>query len=157
MSQKAGRNSQTAKGRDCLNEGRRKVKTAILKRIEALGEPSKKKHKTYLYTGAATLLMLSILFLGLRLYPFGDNTLAYSDGDQYLSFAGYLQNCLFTNDNLLYSWSNVLGGNMLGTFAYYCASPFNLLLILFPMNLLLGYHVIFCVKVMLAALFLRPC
>lgn len=42
---------------------------------------SKKKYREYLYTGAATLLMLSLLFLGLRMYPFGDNTLVYMDGD----------------------------------------------------------------------------
>lgn len=111
-----------------------------------------KNARSYLYTGTLTAILTVLLFLKLGIYPFGDNTLAYSDGDQYLSVSGYLQSCFFTDNNLLFSWSKSLGGNMLSTFAYYSASPFNLLLAFFPGNLLLGYHAVFCLKMIFASL-----
>lgn len=42
---------------------------------------------------------------------------------------------------------------MISTFAYYCSSPFNIILVFFKDNLLLGYHFVFCVKMIMAAFF----
>ena len=41
---------------------------------------------------------------------------------------------------------------MVGTFAYYCASPFNLLILFFQNHILAGYHFIFGIKFIAAAL-----
>jgi uncharacterized membrane protein YfhO len=70
------------------------------------------------------------------------------DGDQYFGFYGYLQGTFFSNNNLLYSWSKVLGGSMFSTFAYYASSPFNLLLILFKNDLPLGVEIIALIKLL---------
>ncbi|EOS43369.1 hypothetical protein C810_03857 [Lachnospiraceae bacterium A2] len=125
--------------------------------LECIGhvkeERFKKCFRTYVYTAVVMVIMLIVLFWRLHIYPFGNNTLIYLDGDQYFSFTKYLQNTFFTNNNLLYSWSNVLGGGMVNTFAYYCSSPFNLILIFFKNHFLLGYHVVFCIKMLMAALF----
>ena len=106
----------------------------------------------YVYVLLVTVLMVTIIFITRKIYPFGDKSLQYCDGDQYFGFLGYLQSTFFTNNNLLYSWSNVLGGNMVSTFAYYCASPFNFFIIFFKNNLMLAYHFIFGVKFVAAAL-----
>lgn len=75
----------------------------------------------------AVLFMETVMFAALKIYPFGKYSLVHTDSDQYFGVLGYLQSTFFSNNNLLYSWNNVLGDNMIGTFVYYCASPFNLL------------------------------
>ena len=109
------------------------------------------KTRIYVFVTLMAAWMVFLMFAVLDIYPFGNRSLVYADGDQYFGFLGYLQSTFFTNNNLLYSWSNVLGGGMIGTLAYYCASPFNLLTIFFRENLVLGYHFIFAVKFITAA------
>lgn len=116
------------------------------------GESNRRKMKIYGSVLAVTALMVVAMFAVKKIYPFGGKTLQYSDGDQYFGILRYLQSTFFTSNNLLYSWSSVLGGNMIGTLAYYCASPFNLLTVFFRDNLMLGYHFIFVVKLIAAAL-----
>lgn len=58
-------------------------------------------------------------------------------GQQYVDFLAFFRHNLFTHPlNLIYSFSNGLGGSMLATDAYYLLSPFNLLLFLFPQSFL---------------------
>lgn len=70
-------------------------------------------------------------------------------GQQYIDFLAYFQqNALSHPLRLIYSFSNGLGGSMIGTNAYYLASPFNLLLLLFPQKyLVLGVLVIIALKI----------
>lgn len=62
-----------------------------------------------------------------------------------------MQRALLSKEDLFYTWSAVLGGNALSEAAYYCLSPFNLLLILFPGNLLLGVHFVVFLKLILSS------
>lgn len=110
-----------------------------------------RKIRIYVFVTLMATVMVFLMFAILDIYPFGNGSLIYADGDQYFGFLGYLQSTFFTNNNLLYSWSNVLGGGMIGTLAYYCASPFNLITVFFRENLVLGYHVIFAIKFITAA------
>ena len=68
-------------------------------------------------------------------YPFGSKTLFIMDmKDQYLEFFASLRNVVSGDDSLFLSWSRSMGGNYLGLFAYYIASPLSLLTIFFPVR-----------------------
>lgn len=82
---------------------------------------------------AYTLGLMVLLLLIRRFAPFGDGSLAYMDANiQYLDFLSYLKDVLHGENNLFYTFSKTLGGSSIAIFAYYLASPFNLLVLLFP-------------------------
>ncbi|WP_235786770.1 YfhO family protein [Secundilactobacillus oryzae] len=79
------------------------------------------------------LIMLGY-FIYRKMAPFGGSSLLTVDlGQQYIDFFAYFRH-VFLNDpsSLFYSFSNALGGEMTGTWAYYLMSPVNLILLLFP-------------------------
>ena len=77
------------------------------------------------------------VFIALQLYPFGTKTLLISDMQvQYISYFSYYKSLFTTCNDLWYTFSKALGGDMLGFAAYYLFSPLNLLLLLFPDALL---------------------
>lgn len=78
-------------------------------------------------------LVMLVTFAALRVYPFGDNTLLVSDmGYQYIDFLSYLKSVFSGDNDLFYSFSKFLGGNVFGLWAYYLASPVNMIVLLFP-------------------------
>ena len=86
---------------------------------------------------AASFLTPFALLLGicavLGLAPFGDGVLMISDArGQYLSYFALYQKLLTGKADWLYSFEKLLGGSLSGLYAYYLASPWNLLLLLFP-------------------------
>lgn len=79
-------------------------------------------------------IMLVILRQG-NFYPFGDKTLFVLDmRAQYLEFFAYLRNMIMGDNSIFYCWSRSMGGNFLGLFAYYLASPLSFLVCLFPLE-----------------------
>ncbi len=67
------------------------------------------------------------------LYPFGNGTVLVLDlNGQYVYFFEALRNAVLEGGTLLYSWSRALGGEFLGLYAYYLASPLSYLVCLFP-------------------------
>lgn len=108
----------------------------------------------YLLTALAATAVFLAMMICCRLYPFGDRALASSDGkNQYLSFYHYFRSILFSQNNIDYSFSTVLGGNIRGLYAYYLASPLYVLFALFPEDqILLGLHTVIYLKYLLAAL-----
>ena len=105
----------------------------------------------YCWVLGLTFGMLLAVFVARDIYPIGDKVLRFTDGDQYFGVLGYLQSALYSGNDLLYSWSSVLGGNLIPILAYYSGSPFNLLSVLFPDNLMLAYHIILIMKFLAAA------
>lgn len=82
-------------------------------------------------------LLPAAIFLAIqfrcKILPFGDLTLLYSDLDsQYVEFMAEYRRMLLGEGSLSWSWHAGLGLNFLAIIAYYLASPFNFLLILFP-------------------------
>ena len=106
-----------------------------------------------LAAGIVTVLFLATM-LACKIYPFGDKSLASSDAkSQYINFYSYFRNIFFSNNNLDYSFSTVLGDNIQGLYAYYLGSPLYLLFALFPENLiLLALHLIIYLKLLIAAM-----
>ena len=88
------------------------------------------------------LFLLLLLCAVLHLAPFGEHTLVISDAQgQYLSYFALYQECFAGRADWFYSFGKLLGGSLAGLYAYYLASPFNLLLLLFPKEqLALGMH-----------------
>ena len=80
------------------------------------------------------LIFLLILFRN-QIVPFGETTLLYSDLDsQYIEFMDEYRRVLLGQGSFFWSWHAGLGMNFFAIIAYYLASPFNLLLALFPEN-----------------------
>ena len=82
------------------------------------------------------------------LYPFGDGTVLVLDlNGQYVSFYEGLHDILRGEADLLYSFSRNLGGEFLGIYDYYVASPFAMLLALFPERFMLeALLILFLIK-----------
>lgn len=83
------------------------------------------------------LLPVLILFIyGLirHVFPFGGQTIMTVDlGQQYIDFYAYFRTTLLQHPStFLYSFAKGLGGDMLGVWAYYLMSPFNLIVLLTP-------------------------
>lgn len=88
------------------------------------------------YLFFAFLLPAGILFLlyaARGVYPFGTGSVLVLDlNGQYVYFFEKLRNILRGDGTILYAWERALGGEFIGMFAYYVASPFSLLIALFP-------------------------
>ena len=88
-----------------------------------------------------TAALLWLAFCAGGFVPFGNNTPVVTDAKlQYLDLFAYYRDVLTGQNTAAYTFSNTLGGGAVAIIAYYLASPFNLLVLLFPkeqMNLFL--------------------
>ncbi len=83
------------------------------------------------------VLMLAI-YLALGHKPFGDISVLTLDlNAQYVYFYEALREFLCGDASLLYSFSRSLGGEFMGIYAYYIASPLSYIVILFPKSMML--------------------
>lgn len=87
--------------------------------------------------------------------PFGSYSMLYSDMyHQYFPFFKTFRRALLSGESLLYNWDVGLGLDFLGLYAYYLASPLNLLSVFVPENWLLGYFsLLMPIKLGLASMF----
>ena len=94
-----------------------------------------------LLAAAVTAVIFGLVMILGDFVPFGVNTPAVTDAKlQYLDLFAYCRDVLTGQNSAAYTFSNMLGGGAAAIWAYYLASPFNLLVILFPkdrMNLFL--------------------
>lgn len=88
------------------------------------------------------ILPTGIMYLAYSLFkvhPFGDGSVLVLDlNGQYVYYYEAYRDALVGDGSLIYSWSRNLSGNMFGIFAYYLASPFMLLVCLFPRSAMCG-------------------
>ncbi|AEV95369.1 YfhO family protein [Pediococcus claussenii] len=91
------------------------------------------KTKSYILSFIVPFLILGIYFASRRMAPFGTSSILTVDmGQQYVEFFAYFQHTILHNPGaLFYSFSKGIGGEMVGTWAYYLMSPFNFLLLFF--------------------------
>lgn len=89
---------------------------------------------------AAVLLPILSMAVGTAfagIYPFGDRSMLVIDGvHQYLPFFAELYRKVHAGADLPFSWNGGLGYNFFALFAYYLASPLNLLVLLLPERML---------------------
>ncbi len=78
-------------------------------------------------------ILFFLIYLARGIYPFGDGTVLVLDlNGQYVYFFEALKDTVLEGGSMLYSWSRALGGEFLGIYAYYLASPLSYLILLFP-------------------------
>lgn len=103
---------------------------------------------------AIPFVLVLVVYIICSIAPFGDKTLLFSDSyTQYSYFWGHFRQVLLGQGDVFYNMGMVLGGNQIGVFAYYAASPLNLLFLLFPTEELpIAMHLIVLLKISLCAL-----
>lgn len=82
------------------------------------------------------MLMLAV-YVCMRKHPFGNQSVLTLDMQaQYVYYFEALRRLLTEGGSWLYSWERTLGGEFMGIIAYYLASPFNLIVALFPKTMI---------------------
>lgn len=113
-----------------------------------------KKYKLHIISFFIPFLIFVMVCSTANIFLGGTSNFLISDSKaQYISLFSYLKNVLSGSESLFYSFSKGMGGNMLGTFAYYLASPLNLLIVLFSKEtLVIGMLLIISLKMGLSGL-----
>ncbi len=93
-------------------------------------------------------VVMYLIYFARELYPIGDGCVLVLDlNGQYVWFFEALRNFVKGDASLLYSFSRALGGEFLGIYAYYVASPLSYILALFPEDRMLeGLLTLFLLK-----------
>ena len=92
----------------------------------------KKKIFNYVLAFLIPCLLILLLYICVGIYPFGNKSILTVDmQDQYVEFFNAFKNIIQNGNNMFYSFSKTLGGNMFGLICYYLLSPFNLILLFF--------------------------
>ncbi len=99
--------------------------------------PGSGNRRMYLAAFIVPLGLMWLIYIAMEVWPFGQNSVLVLDlNGQYVYFFEELRAKLLGGGSLLYSWSRSLGGEFLGIFAYYIASPFSFLTVLFPKSMM---------------------
>ena len=107
--------------------------------------------KEYGYLGLCMLIpaiLTYLMYFSREIYPFGDGSVLVLDlNGQYVWFFEALRNFVKGDADLIYSFARAMGGEFLGMYAYYLASPLSFLLCLFPKERMLeGLLTMFLIK-----------
>ena len=98
------------------------------------------KDSEYLFLCAAFFLPFVIMlgvYACLEMHPFGNNSVLMLDIQaQYIYYYEEIRSLILEGGSFLYSWKRTLGGEFMGIVAYYGASPYNLLIVLFPKGMI---------------------
>ncbi len=82
--------------------------------------------------------LMLLIYAVMGTWPFGSLSVLVLDlNGQYVYFFEALRDCVYGDSSLLYSFSRSLGGEFLGMYAYYLASPLSYLVVLFPKSAIL--------------------
>ena len=97
------------------------------------GENKKiKENYIFILSFILPMVIMFVVFTSLGVGFIGDKTIVSSDMyTQYVAYFGKFKDILSGDGSIFYSFNKSIGGNNIGLFAYYLASPLNLLLILF--------------------------
>lgn len=98
-----------------------------------------KKEYSYLaYCFGIPAVLYFLIYLSMGLHPFGNGSVLVLDlNGQYVYFYEALRNAVCGDNSLLYSFARQLGGEFLGIYAYYIASPLSYIVCLFPQDRML--------------------
>ena len=98
----------------------------------------KREYSYLLYCFLIPVVLYFITYLSMGLHPFGNGSVLVLDlNGQYVYFYEALRNAVLGDTSLLYSFARQLGGEFLGIYAYYVASPFSYIVCLFPQSRIL--------------------
>ena len=89
----------------------------------------------YILSFIIPAFIILIALAGLKVTPFGDNTLLISDGNAlYVNYLGYIGRVVKGQEDVLFSLEKGLGGNMLGSWGWFLLNPFFALFALFDIT-----------------------
>ncbi len=110
-------------------------------------------------TGALSLLVAIVAYIGIGMWPVGEKSAMIVDmHHQYAPMLSQLREMLLNGGSLMYNMEIGSGTSFIPLFAYYLASPLNVLLVLFPQAYLAeGILVITLIKMALTGGFMALC
>ena len=92
------------------------------------------------FGGALTLVLVSLAYIAIGMWPIGKESAMIVDmHHQYAPMLAQLRDMLLNGGSVLYTFEVGSGTSFIPLFAYYLASPFNFLLILFPHAFSMAY------------------
>lgn len=109
----------------------------------------REKPTSYLiYAFIIPVVLNYIIYLAMEIHPFGNGSVLVLDlNGQYVYFYEALRNAVYGQMSMIYSFCRALGGEFMGIYAYYVASPFSYLVALFPQERILdALLIIFLLK-----------
>jgi len=111
------------------------------------------------FTGLLALVCMVLCYSFLGVWPVGTKSVMLVDmHHQYAPLLAQMRDTLLNGQSLLYNFDLGMGASYLPLIGYYCASPFNVILMLFPENLLTeAILVITLIKNALTAAFFALC
>ncbi|MBR2354499.1 MAG: YfhO family protein [Clostridia bacterium] len=130
--------------------------TSPFRRFSSCDLWEKPQKKLLAFKGSYLLLcfiipavLMYLLYLTRNLYPFGDGSVLVLDlNGQYVYFYEALRNTVYGEGSFLYTFFRGLGGEFMGMYAYYLASPLSYIVALFPQSRILeALLVIILIKV----------
>jgi uncharacterized membrane protein YfhO len=84
------------------------------------------------------VVIMYVIYIAMEIHPFGNGSVLVLDlNGQYVYFYEALRNFVYGDASLLYSFCRALGGEFMGIYAYYIASPFSYIVCLFPQTKIL--------------------
>ncbi len=104
---------------------------------------------------ALPMVLMAAAFAQAGVYAsHGLTTLTSDLNGQYISYLAYLRNGILNGDLGFYTFTKTLGGDFFGFAAYYLFSPFNFILLLFPLEqITAAVYYIYLLKIGMAGLF----
>lgn len=113
------------------------VKQLGLMKTEENGDEAYTASYFPVFTGLLALVCMVLCYSFLGVWPVGTKSVMLVDmHHQYAPLLAQMRDTILNGQSLLYSFDLGMGASYLPLIGYYCASPFNLLLLLFPERLL---------------------
>lgn len=99
-------------------------------------------------------IIMALIYWACGMAPWGDKSVLIMDmSDQYVAFFAELRSILAGDSSMFFSWHKAFGCNFIGVYAYYLASPFSFITLLFPAEELpQALMWLTCIKIGLAGL-----
>ncbi len=118
---------------------RRTLSASLSKTVRTLTSREFWKERWYLVLCfALPVLIMYMIYLAREIHPFGDGCVLVLDlNAQYVWFFEALRDTVWGNGEMLYTFFRALGGEFLGMYAYYLASPLSYIVCLFPKDRML--------------------
>lgn len=90
------------------------------------------------YCFIVPVAIMYLIYMAMEIHPFGDGSVLVLDlNGQYVYFFEALRNIVNGEGSMLYTFFRGLGGEFMGMYAYYLASPLSYIVALFPQTRIL--------------------
>ncbi len=119
----------------------------VFRGVGALGARAVRRGRTWYRTTEGSYLLfcfllpfglMALIYAVIGVWPFGKGSVLVLDlNGQYVYFFEALRDAIYGDASLLYSFGRSLGGEFLGIYAYYLASPLSYIVALFPSDAIL--------------------